>query len=722
MADSSDATMTSSQEEENTTDVSENSRKRKRLSAVLDKLATQVEKRGNSDDDRSLPLASDKGSHEDGQDDDDDDDDDTMSSHSSMSTVGKSSPEDSSEHRRGSRSKEETDSVGGVQIQSGLDDINIRVSSSHTQTVSSVLHSGARNKAQTPATRRIAFHEDRVSSSADCKSEIADDEECSPAKCRRNGLFTPPTSDSASASTGTGSTERESHRGIPSPDDEHDDDDENASFLNGTDDLFVADPAPKVASPLPFLESQSARPLSKFSSKHQSHAVPPPTFPICNCRHCRLLAGQAASGRFAGHPPPLIIPWDDIHHERNFLDGLKLLPSSPVSPLTPVSPIHPPGALDHVLQMHLLPDMVRRRRNSDSDVHQWEAATPVPARRGAQPNGPEANKTNSGRRANPPKLLRISQALNKSASLESDPSTPQDSPLDLSVKYDSSSPRLHSISPFGMDAVVSSHDMFPRIPLLPYDNAVLGLPGDRNKSRALPSDRRESFRKTPTSTTDPHRPEKASRKSRSSSGSSEPSTKNNKTHRGYVCPVCGQMFSQYDRLAKHMASSRHKSKLPVNGQPPSGDTNLPPSADTSSTTKAYVCEVCKRSFARSDMLTRHTRLHTGIKPYTCKVCGQVFSRSDHLSTHQRTHTGEKPYKCPLCPYAACRRDMITRHMRTHSRYDLPDSSSSLEEDSPKSVENAQDSVTPKLSALQNSDSTMGSPPKVKLEAETVTTR
>lgn len=119
----------------------------------------------------------------------------------------------------------------------------------------------------------------------------------------------------------------------------------------------------------------------------------------------------------------------------------------------------------------------------------------------------------------------------------------------------------------------------------------------------------------------------------------------------YVCPICGQMFSLHDRLAKHMAS-RHKSK-----------------SSSSEITKSYVCEVCDRSFARSDMLTRHMRLHTGIKPYTCKVCSQVFSRSDHLSTHQRTHTGEKPYKCPQCPYAACRRDMITRHMRTHARYE-----------------------------------------------------
>jgi hypothetical protein len=48
----------------------------------------------------------------------------------------------------------------------------------------------------------------------------------------------------------------------------------------------------------------------------------------------------------------------------------------------------------------------------------------------------------------------------------------------------------------------------------------------------------------------------------------------------YVCPVCGQMFSLNDRLAKHIAS-RHKTKSPA-----------------SESTKSYVCEVCDRSFAR----------------------------------------------------------------------------------------------------------------------------
>ncbi|CAD6198321.1 unnamed protein product [Caenorhabditis auriculariae] len=121
----------------------------------------------------------------------------------------------------------------------------------------------------------------------------------------------------------------------------------------------------------------------------------------------------------------------------------------------------------------------------------------------------------------------------------------------------------------------------------------------------------------------------------------------------FICATCGQAFSVHDRLAKHIAS-RHRER-----------------SATIDDAKIHRCTLCPKSFGRSDMLTRHMRLHTGAKPYSCPTCGQVFSRSDHLSTHLRTHTGEKPYACPLCPYAASRRDMISRHMRTHSVDGLP---------------------------------------------------
>ncbi|XP_037077070.1 zinc finger protein 500-like [Pollicipes pollicipes] len=239
-----------------------------------------------------------------------------------------------------------------------------------------------------------------------------------------------------------------------------------------------------------------------------------------------------------------------------------------------------------------LSELYRRRSRSDSDLSAW-FEPPAPAR---------GSVLRQGRRA--PRPLHIP---GKSGSLESDQSSPQDSPLDLSLR---SHPLLRLRSP----------GLHPPIPIV---HGNVASPTTRD-SVAL----RYNLEVCPVVEEMPPGTDVA-----------------------YVCPVCGQMFSLHDRLAKHMAS-RHKSK-PVDAA-----------------SKTYVCDTCKRSFARSDMLTRHMRLHTGLKPYTCRVCGQVFSRSDHLSTHQRTHTGEKPYKCPQCPYAACRRDMITRHMRTHARYEL----------------------------------------------------
>lgn len=273
------------------------------------------------------------------------------------------------------------------------------------------------------------------------------------------------------------------------------------------------------------------------------------------------------------------------------------LPSaySTISPVTPPMVGGPVYSFEQYLHSKYLPDILRRRSHSDSELLSWfEARTE-----------------------------------------RTEYTSPQDSPLDLSMKSSKSS----DTSPSSGDSFVLP-SMYSNVPVVKGDVAS----PTTKESVAV----RYNLEVSPVVEEMPPGSDVA-----------------------YVCPVCGQMFSLHDRLAKHMAS-RHKSR-----------------ATPDASSKAYLCEVCKRSFARSDMLTRHMRLHTGVKPYTCRVCGQVFSRSDHLSTHQRTHTGEKPYKCPQCPYAACRRDMITRHMRTHSRYD----SGQCDELSPQSLSPHEDMDT-----------------------------
>ncbi|XP_018325599.1 early growth response protein 1-A [Agrilus planipennis] len=339
--------------------------------------------------------------------------------------------------------------------------------------------------------------------------------------------------------------------------------------------------------------SSSDSPRISFSplrlKEDDASCSPPLPRPACPCYHC-------VTG--VGHHPPSFHPYD------------RFFPASPVSPLTPASPAPPTYSFERYLHSKYLPDIFRRRSHSDSDLPLWFEAAKA-----------ERPRPHQGWTHHYPLSLTTGRG-----SLESEVPSPQDSPLDLSLK--------------GKDRIGSMECLVPPPPLQLLPSGFLPPRG----AVSVPVVKGDVASPTTKESV-------ASRYNLEVSPVVEEMPPGSDV--AYVCPVCGQMFSLHDRLAKHMAS-RHKSRQ---------------SAGENASAKAYLCEVCKRSFARSDMLTRHMRLHTGVKPYTCRVCGQVFSRSDHLSTHQRTHTGEKPYKCPQCPYAACRRDMITRHMRTHARYE-----------------------------------------------------
>ena len=56
------------------------------------------------------------------------------------------------------------------------------------------------------------------------------------------------------------------------------------------------------------------------------------------------------------------------------------------------------------------------------------------------------------------------------------------------------------------------------------------------------------------------------------------------------------------------------------------------------------CEFCAKSFGNACGLSKHLKIHSGLKPYKCGVCEKAFLHAAHLKNHARVHTGEKPYQ------------------------------------------------------------------------------
>jgi uncharacterized Zn-finger protein len=92
------------------------------------------------------------------------------------------------------------------------------------------------------------------------------------------------------------------------------------------------------------------------------------------------------------------------------------------------------------------------------------------------------------------------------------------------------------------------------------------------------------------------------------------SRRRNEAH--FVCPVpgCGSTFTRRFNLRGHLRS--HTEERP------------------------YVCEVCKKGFARQHDCKRHQALHASkSQANVCQGCKKPFSRLDALNRHLRSEGG-----------------------------------------------------------------------------------
>ena len=66
------------------------------------------------------------------------------------------------------------------------------------------------------------------------------------------------------------------------------------------------------------------------------------------------------------------------------------------------------------------------------------------------------------------------------------------------------------------------------------------------------------------------------------------------------------------------------------------DANLP---------RPHVCDVCNKTFAKREHLTKHLRIHkSDNKRYSCEYCQKAFRDRYELVRHTRRHTGDFPFR------------------------------------------------------------------------------
>ncbi len=119
----------------------------------------------------------------------------------------------------------------------------------------------------------------------------------------------------------------------------------------------------------------------------------------------------------------------------------------------------------------------------------------------------------------------------------------------------------------------------------------------------------------------------------------------------FSCSRCGLCLTSKKDLRQHRKEA-HGSRTITTGEDGGVVSkaravlaaSLPPAESATDVKTLLQCEFCAKSFGSVSGLSKHLKIHSGLKPFKCEVCEKSFLHSAHLKNHARIHTGEKPYQ------------------------------------------------------------------------------
>ncbi|XP_021711076.1 uncharacterized protein LOC5579351 [Aedes aegypti] len=84
----------------------------------------------------------------------------------------------------------------------------------------------------------------------------------------------------------------------------------------------------------------------------------------------------------------------------------------------------------------------------------------------------------------------------------------------------------------------------------------------------------------------------------------------------------------------------------------------------------FTCSICESEFEVRQAVQDHVNIvHKDVKRRSCPHCGRTFNQTGDLTRHVRIHTGIRPFKCPFdgCEYAFISSGDLHKHVRRHNQ-------------------------------------------------------
>ena len=152
----------------------------------------------------------------------------------------------------------------------------------------------------------------------------------------------------------------------------------------------------------------------------------------------------------------------------------------------------------------------------------------------------------------------------------------------------------------------------------------------------------------------------------------------------FLCTDCTSNYSTWEELIEH--SAHHGLPTPPSlSLEPHQIENMSNTASTRHIEKPHKCELCYKSFASEERLSKHMAVHGSddSKPLSCKECGKRFLNNSALACHSKVHVGNGSningvtgYDCPICGTPFEQIHSLKEHVHVHrdsatGRYSCP---------------------------------------------------